>query len=356
MKKIASIIIAVVLCFALAVSALAGTYTAPEAKAITLDGAITEEEWGAPIMKGVNKASAMDGSIEAIMTYWDFDPSYEGTESFDLYVNNDAMNIYLGLVMHDTVIDAASTGANLWQHQNFSFTISTSMNNGVPAIDFEGQNYEQYTGYRLGMMADGNVRTECLTQGIDPIELPAQQYKVVYDEAAKTMTYEVAIPYSYTNIDLANSASMALSAVIPLQFESNGVGAATDGANRFLIGTGTAFCGGPGNYAHNDQTIIVTLNGTDAVAGIIGSAAEAPEEEAPEEAVPEETVKEESAGTETTVVEKVEKEIVWKATPQIIIIIAAGVVVLLSAVIIVISLSKKKKATAEEDTEAPTEE
>ena len=357
MKKIITVVLAIILCFALAAPAFAATYTAPAAKAITLDGAITEEEWGAPIFKGVGKSSAMDGSVDSLMTYWDFDPSYAGSETFDLYVNNDSQNIYLGLVMHDTAIDTASMGTNLWQHQNFTFTISTSMGAGVPAIDFEGQNYEQYTGFRVGMKADGSVMCEVLTQGIDAVMLTDSQYKIVYDEANKTMTYEVAVPYGLTNIDLNNSASMALSAVLPVQFASNGASGATDGANRFLIGTAAAFCGGPGNYAHNDQTVIVTLNGADAVAGITGNVEEAPAEEPEaEEAVPEEEAPatEDATVTNTTVTEKVERELVWKATPQIIIIIASGAVVILSIVVILLSLKKKKETEKSDD--APSEE
>ncbi len=355
MKKLITVILAIILCFALSVSVFAGTFTAPEAKAITLDGVITEEEWGAPIMAGVNKASAMDGSVDPVMTYWDFDPSYGGSESFDLYVNNDAQNIYLGLVVNDTVIDPDSTGANLWQCQNFTFTFSTSMNNGVPAIDFEGQNYEQYTGFRIGMLADGSCKTEVLTQGIDALDLTDSLYKVVYDEANKTMTYEVAVPYvGFTNVDLNNSTSLALSAVISLPFASNGADA-VNGSNRFLIGTGAAFCGGPGNYAHNDQTIIVTLNGADAVAAVTPIAPEEPEapEEAPEEEAPAvESEPETTTKTETTtVIEIVERELVWNYTTQIIIIIASGAVVVLSIIVILLSLKKKKAPK-----ETPSEE
>lgn len=358
MKKIISVILAVALCFALAVSALAGTYTAPAAKAITVDGAITEEEWGAPIFKGVSKAAAMDGSVDGLMNYWEFDPAYTGTENFDLYVNNDSQNIYLGLVMHDTAIDAASMGTNLWQFQNFTFTISTSMGAGVPAIDFEGQNYEQYTGFRIGMKADGSSMCEVLTQGIDAVMLTDSQYKIVYDEANKTMVYEVAVPYGLTNIDLANSTSMALSAVIPLQYASNSVDAGVNGANRFLIGTAAAFCGGAGNYAHNDQTVIVTLNGADAVAGITGTVEETPAEEpeAEPEAAPEEEAETGTTGQTTTVTEVVERDLVWKATTQVIIIIVSGVVVLASAVVILLSLKKKKVTEEAEEAQAPSEE
>ncbi len=358
MKKFVSVILAVILSLALAVPAFAAMYTAPAAKAITLDGSVTEEEWGAPIMKGVTPATATDGSVDPLCNFWFFDQSYAGTENFDLYVNNDSENIYLGLVMHDTAIDENSYGTNLWQFQNFTFTISTSMGAGVPAIDFEGQNYEQYTGFRLGLLANGSTACEILTQGIDAVALTEDQYKIVFDEANKTLTYEVAVPYGLTNIDLANSTSMAFSAVLPLQYASNGVDAGVNGANRFLIGTAAAFCGGAGNYAHNGQTVIITLNGADAVSGITGTVTEAPEEEAPkEEAAPEEEApKEEAKPTEILTVEKVERELVWKATTQVIIIIVSGIVVVASAVVILLSLKKKKVAEETEEAQAPSEE
>ena len=357
MKKIIAIILTVVLCFALSVSALAGTYTAPAAKAITLDGVITEDEWGTPVFKGVTPNQAVDRAADAVSDFWFFDTSYSGNENFDLYVNNDSENIYLGVVMHETVIDSASMGINLWQYQNFTFTIAKADGSGVPAIEFEGQQYEQYTGFRIGMKADGSILTETLTQGIDAVNLSQEQYKVVYDEAAKTMTYEVAVPYSMTNIDISETTSMAFSAVLPLQNVSNGKSGQVDGANRFLIGTAAAFCGGPGNFAHNGQTITIELNGPDAVTGITGTLAEVTEQAEPEteEAAPEEeatATTEETSLNETTVIERVEKELVWKATPQMIIITASGVVVLASIVVIILSLTKKKvKEEVQDSTE-----
>ena len=356
MKKIITVILAVILCFALAVSALAGDYTAPEAKEITLDGVVTEEEWGAPIFKGVTPINATNGSVDGLFDFWFFDNTYAGSENFDLYVNNDSENIYLGVIMHETEIDSTSMGANLWQHQNFTFTIATSEGSGVPSVDIGGEMHEQYTGFRIAMKANGSPICEVMTQGLDATPLTDDQYRIVYDEANGTITYEVAIPYSLTNIDISKSTAMAFSAVLPLKYASNSVDAGVNGANRFLVGRAAAFCGGPGNFAHTGQTIVINLNGPDAVAGIKGKVTEAPiEEPSAEETAPGETpvetpVEGESTTTGTTVVEKVEREVVLKATHQLYIIIISGVVILIDTVIILICLLKKRAPKKSKET------
>ena len=354
MKKILSVLLAFVLFLSLASNVLAAEHAVNGLPAVTLDGVITEEEWGKPIFSGVDKAKATDGSVDSLMTYWDFDPSYAGGESIDLYVNNDSVNLYFGLVVHDTTPDASSDGANLWQHQNFTFTFSYSApDTTVPHIEFEGYQYEQYTGYRIGMLADGSLKSECLSLGVDPVELTAgRDYAVVYDEAAKTMTYEVAIPYEGTNMNLESTNYMAFSMLAALNIDSNPVSGATDGASRFLLGTGAAFGGGPNNFAHQGQAAVIVLNDASAVAGVTPPAAEEPEPEEPEAAAPaEQPAETEPAVQETVVVEKVEKEIVWKPGVCMIVIIASGAVVLASAAVIAWScIRRRPKRQAEPET------
>ncbi len=363
MKKVICVIAALVLCLSLSVTVLADDYKVSGAPAIVIDGVITDAEWGAPILKGVDKTSSSDGSINPIMQYWDFDPSYEGTENYDLYINNDSVNVYFGLVMHNTEIDSSSDGTNLWQHENFTFTYSYSdPDNTVPHIEFEGSEFEQYQGYRIGMLADGSTKCECLHQGVDVFDIyEGSDYAVKYDEANKTMTYEVGVPYVGTNMNIDNP-YMAFSVVVPLKYDSNGASASANGASRFLIGTGAAFCGGAGNNAHKGQAAVCVLNDAATVAGVVpGGAKEEPKDiAAPEDAVEEpETVQ---VIEEKVVVEKVEKELVLKPGLQLIVIIASGVIVLASIVVIVLSLVKKpqKKAenndSSEENTEASAEE
>ena len=142
MKRALSVLMAFALCLGLTISVSAGEHAVNGLPSVTLDGVISEAEWGAPVISGMDKAKATDGSFDSLMTYWDFDPSYSGGETIDLYVNNDSVNLYFGLVIHNTVPDSASTGANLWQHQNFTFTFSySSPETTVPHIEFEGAEY-----------------------------------------------------------------------------------------------------------------------------------------------------------------------------------------------------------------------
>ena len=361
MKKVICVIAALILCLSLSVTVLADDYKVSGAPAIVIDGVITDEEWGTPILKGVDKAAASDGSVNPIMQFWDFDPSYAGSENFDLYINNDSVNVYFGLVMHNTEIDSSSDGSNLWQHQNFTFTYSYSdPDNTVPHIEYNGDQYEQYQGYRVGLLADGSTKCECLHLGVDMFDLyEGSDYMVKYDEANKTMTYEVAIPYVGTNMNIDNP-YMAFSVVAPLKYDSNGASAAANGSSRFLIGTGAAFAGGPNNFAHKGQAAVCVLNDAATVAGVVPGGAVKEEEPVAEEAEEEAEVKQ--VIEEKIVVEKVEKELVLKPGLQLIVIIASGVIVLASIVVIVLSLVKKsaKKAenndSSEENTEASAEE
>ena len=346
MKRWMTLMLAGALCLGLTISVSAGEHAVNGLPSVTLDGVISEAEWGAPVISGMDKAKATDGSFDSLMTYWDFDPSYSGGETIDLYVNNDSVNLYFGLVIHNTVPDSASTGANLWQHQNFTFTFSySSPETTVPHIEFEGAEYEQYTGYRIGMLADGSLASECLSLGVDPVELVAgKDYTIAYDEAAKTMTYEVAIPYEGTNMNLESSNYMAFSMIAALNIESNAASGAADGSSRFLLGTGAAFGGGPNNFAHQDQAAVIVLNDAASVAGVTPPAAEQPPAEQPPADASSEDEPAPSAPVEqeVVVVEKVEKEIVWKPGVRMIVIIASGVVVLASAAVIVATLVKKK--------------
>jgi len=353
MKKVIAIILSLVLCFALAVGVLADhPVNKIPTDGIALDGVITEAEWGQPVFANLNKNTATDGSIDSVCTFWEFDTSYAGEESADIYITNDSVNIYVGMVMHNTTIDSTSDGTNLWQHENFTFTLSYSVEGtNVPHIDFDGKQWEQYTGYRIGMLGDGTTRCEALTQGLDPIDLyEGSDYVVKYDEANKTMTYEVAIPFSngYTNMNIESTVYTSFSAVIPFNFDSNGVDGSVNGANRILIGTGAAFCGGAGNFAHAGQSAIVLLNDATSVAGIVPGV----KEEAPEKEPEVETNSAEPVVEEVVTIEKVEKEIVFTPGVQLIIMIASAVVILASVAYIVITFCVKKKPCGNDEPKA----
>ena len=268
MKKTISAVLALLAALTiLSTGVFAKTYSVPSTQSPTIDGVVSSSEYGAPILSGVGKDAAVNGSIDEILTYWNFDPDYAGTESFDLYMNNDRSNIYLGVVVHDTEIDAKSKGRDLWKYANFAFTIAAKNDETtIPRIEYQGDQYEQFTGYRLAMLRDGTTQRSFLTLGIDPVTLTeGQDYAIRYDESARTMTYEIVVPYSTTNIKLSEGNTVMFSMMVALPYSTNGQSARTNGGSRFLLGTAVAFCGGANNFVHPGQCVEIRLNDQDSV-------------------------------------------------------------------------------------------
>ena len=266
MKKIIALVLVAIMALAFAVPTSAASYTVTEPKWVTIDGKITQEEWGAPIYKGVTLEQAENGKVDDKLTAWWFDATNNADASFDLYLTHDDKNIFVGCVIHN--VDAeASTDAAPWQQMNFTFTLSAySKETDVTRIEYKGKTYEAYTGYRIYQNAKGKLSYQPVTQGVDSRKMYAgQDYQAVYNAKDRTMTYEVAVPFSYTNINLNKTQDIVMSAVIALNHYDNTVSGLSDGSNRWLVGTGAAFCGGAGKWAHKDQCIRIKLCSMDKV-------------------------------------------------------------------------------------------
>ncbi len=142
--------------------------------------------------------------------------------------------------------NACTDASLLWQNAHFGFDIAKyDSATTVPRIEFEGNQYEQYTGFWLGFV-NGQPTATVRTQGIDAWELPAENFAIQYDEAAETITYEVKLPVSKTNIDLDETRDVALSVSAAGPFSSNLYDPANPGANRYNITTGVAGAQAPG--------------------------------------------------------------------------------------------------------------
>ena len=269
MKKWICLIATIVLLLSLCVPASAASktpvYKVSEPKWVTIDGNVTEKEWGKPIYKGVTMKQAEDGEIDNRLTAWWYDSSGNADTTFDLYVTNTDENLYVACVVHNVDPETITKGVTPYfstrRHMNFCFTFSKWVDGtGVYITDHLGTKYEQFTGYRVYLATDGKMYAEAFTQGVNskPI-FPNKDYVAKYDEKTRTMTYEVAVPFVLSNVEIEKNNEIAFSAVIALDNQSNTISCEGDGPNRFLVGLGAQNGGGAEKYSHTDGCIKIEL-------------------------------------------------------------------------------------------------
>lgn len=266
MKKITVFLVALILLFLMAFPCSAASYAVSEPAWVNIDGVISTEEWGVPLYEQVTLVQAQTKAIDdALQCRW-YDTTTDSDVRLDLYLTHNDTTLYVGCVV--TGVNAEiSTTEQPWQQMNFTFTLSDyQADTGVRHVMEKGKEYEAYTGYRIYQTADGQTHAQTITQGLKPRDLrEGRDYVAVYDAASRTMTYEVAVPLSYTSLSLTKNPDMAFSAVIALEQYNNGVTGRTNGSNRFLIGTGAADGGGAGNWAHRNGCIRVRLMNADQI-------------------------------------------------------------------------------------------
>ena len=263
MKKWICLALVIISLFLLAVptyAADAPTYKVDNPRWVTIDGKVSESEWGKPIYSGVSLKDAEAGNVDnRVSAIW-FDSTNNQDTTFDLYVSNNDTNILVACVIHN-VDPEISKITDMKKRMYFAFTFSKwDSKNDVYITMHKKEPYEQYCGYRIGVDAAGNFSGKALTQGHDPIELyRGHEYIAKYDVATRTMTYEAMVPYSNSNVDIQKDNVIAFSATINLNYDGNSVSNTSNGPNKFLVGKGTFMCGGKANYAHKDQCIKIEL-------------------------------------------------------------------------------------------------
>lgn len=338
MKKWICLLLVAVLAFALAVPASAATYSISSPKwGVTIDGKISKGEWGKAIYSGVSMNKAFKGQVDDQVTAWWFDTTNNKKTYFDLYATHNDKNLYFACVIHN-VDREISTDAAVWQQMGFTFTVGKYVEGtDVPVKPYKGDMYEHYTGYRIYQKADGSLGMKTMTLGMTAYDLYANvDYTAVYNPTERTMTYEVAVPFAFTEIKPQEDEYFTFSAVIALDQYSNSVSGTVDGSNRFLIGTAAALCGGPENFAHQGHCIKIKLLDPQKVA--------------------DSKPKTETTSTKVTYVpQDIETDIYYDGehqgfavkTTRLIAIIASAAVILacVVAVVLVLVLDKKKKTT-----------
>ena len=270
MKKIRVIAALLMALTVLSVSVAAASYTVAQPRRVVIDGVATAAEWGDPIYSHVTLTQA-ETVDSALVGQW-FDKTQDTQAAFDLYVTNDEDNVYIGCVVYGVNQEVSTAAPEMGLH--FAFTLSEYVQNtGVRHAMQKSEEYEVYTGYRLYQTVDGQAQAQTISQAIKVRELhEGRDFAVVYDETARTMTYEVAVALDSTNLSLSKNTDMAFSAVIGLEHYNNRVTGKVDGSNRFWIGTGAAKCGGAKNWAHKDGCLSIRLVALDNVSALIEEA------------------------------------------------------------------------------------
>ncbi len=227
------------------------------AGSVKIDGKVSEEEWGTPIFEFFDVEMAEKDAKDNFI--FSGTKSKAGTTSFDLYLNYDASYFYAAAVVYDVDKETASLGdANQWKQANFGIMFSRyTPGTTIPRIEYQGQIYEQYTHYDYYLLSNGTQEAVTANEGLDWIEQNPSDYKIVYDEAERTLTYEVRIPYNVTNIaSLTSGDQVAVSAAIRLPYAT---GSASSGGAVLLFGSAVHAERGPGKTPMHNGCAVLTL-------------------------------------------------------------------------------------------------
>ncbi len=267
-KKWICFLLAVIFCFSLVPSAHAAsvpTYKVDGPKMVVIDGKASEAEWGKPIYKDVSLQAAEEKKIDSQVTAYWFDGSNNQDTTFDLYVTNNDYGIAFACVIKNVPPDVSQETSN-WKRMNFAFSLSKWTDGScVEVKTTDTGSDEVYTYYRLMLRPDGELMDIPSSLGLTRYNLfRGYEYQIKYDETAHSLTYEVIVPYNYTNVDISKGNEIAFSALIALNRDGNMVNGNKNGSNRFLIGTG-AVNAGKGKFSHKNHCIKIKLANQDAI-------------------------------------------------------------------------------------------
>ncbi len=110
-----------------------------------------------------------------------------------------------------------------------AFTLSAyDASTTVPRITYQGETYEQYGYWMVGLLNGTAKAMESKSQGMDTYSLQDSEYAVSYSAAAGKYAYEVAVPWSATNIDPETHSAVVLSVDLADAYT-------TTSGNRYLI-------------------------------------------------------------------------------------------------------------------------
>ncbi len=205
---------------------------AQKAGEIKIDGAVSEKEWGKPVMVA-NPLFVRENIANGL--YWEIDGVVKEQQAFKLWLTNDDENIYLALTLDNAQNNTVKIEKpeDLWNGAHFAFNIG-QYNKDTTVETFyypeDGLTHEIFNAYWIGLV-NGVKGQWCVSHGQDRIEIAPENYEIKFDEATSTWIYEVKIPLADTRLNLNSNQDIALSFGIA-------DGNAGSGANRYLVTTG----------------------------------------------------------------------------------------------------------------------
>lgn len=253
MKHVFAAILVVALMLTMGLSSVsAATYNSvlvearTDAPTIEIDGVVTRSEWGMPIGSWTREQIL---AIEA----WDaWQPSKEFPDAdgkkLELFARRDANNLYLAVRLihahkHETGFNESTDIKNLWKYANLVFTMGaydeqTNIVNGI----HKGETYERYLKYTLveRYNEDTSEYTDMAhVEGMGSDSYPdLEAFCIGWDEATKTYTYEMAIPFTDLAGYIEPDSDVVLSMTITdAQVDKNA------GGNQWQISTVTKYIG-----------------------------------------------------------------------------------------------------------------
>ncbi len=226
---------------------------------IKIDGKINVSEWGQPtIVTNPNHTQETWGSFEAN------EPSFvDQNQTARVWLTCDESYLYVGATLDKAAAETQYRnryGATLTSvmRTHFMFDIGRYVEETtVPRSTYKGQVYENYAGFILWMGNDGTQNVKCRSLGMDMWTPDETNYKITYDAATETYTYEIRIPYSWTQIQ-PYSSDMVFCGSLGTPYMGEGTK-----ANRYHFETGHTGGQKGGDIPHMGHMIKLGMNTPD---------------------------------------------------------------------------------------------
>ena len=256
-KKILSLLLASIMLLGLitvpttAADTSTDTYALDEATELlaapTINGTVSEEEWGNPVVVTNNKhANGMWDSGHVLSDAANYNPEQRAK----VWLTNDNEFIYVAATLdHEDQGDSWTT--NDRNHPRFEILLSQKGEGNGPVL-VAGK--DQYTKLSIGFKENGvQSLRERTYANIDSASMDHSAFSYSAKFENSTYTYELKIPFAMTNINLKESEDIAVSILI--------CAANHDGANnKYNIG-GTGCLNANTNKTNaQNQCLIMALN------------------------------------------------------------------------------------------------